>query len=122
MNINTPESKAALQRQKTVELSIRKMERQLGRGVTEKYVKPSWLKENLKNDLKIQNYFKDNIEKGITEKEMTIVRNVTFIRSLRKDKYRVLRVKDKPRKNENDSSQSISSHDYQELDGIEAIE
>ena len=63
MNINTPESKAALQRQKTVELSIRKMERQLGRGVTEKYVKPSWLKENLKNDLKIQNYFKDNIEK-----------------------------------------------------------
>ena len=122
MNINTPESKAALQRQKTVELSIRKMERQLGREVTEKYVKPSWLKENLKNDLKIQNYFKDNIEKGITEKEMTIVRNVTFIRGLRKDKYRVLRVKDKPRKNENDSSQSISSHDYQELDGIEAIE
>ena len=80
------------------------MERQLGRGVTEKYVKPSWLKENLKNDLKIQNYFKDNIEKGITEKEMTIVRNVTFIRGLRKDKYRVIRVTDKPRKNENDSS------------------
>ena len=52
---------------------------------------------------------------------MTIVENVTFIRGLIKTNYKVKKVTDKAKKNDCDSSQSISSHDYEELNGDEEI-
>lgn len=52
---------------------------------------------------------------------MTIVENVTFIRGLRKTNYKVKKVTNKTKKDDCDSSQTISSHDYEELNGDEEI-